>query len=813
MVRLFSFLGRLVVRYRWPVVAAWVVATVCVVVLLPPLSSIPSSAGSEVLPRSAPVERATRLADRVSASAEASTVLTVVAAARTPVFANGNPAWLGTLEQRIGRVSTVRRVREVAVSSTGRAIELQVDSTVGPDSTAPGSAGTRLVGSLRALLGPPLVPRDVDARLTGPLVVHIEQQRSSTSQDSVIQYLSYGVILVLLLLAYRSLLAPLVTLVPAAVALLVAGGVIAEAYRAGIPVSGATSYILIVLLLGAGTDYGVFFLFRVREEIREGLSPEDAVCEAMSWVGEAIAVSALTVVAALATLLLATFGLYHSLGAPLALGMAVMLLAGLTLLPALIAIGGRVVFWPAQLDHHAEPRRRGWFRLASAATRRPWVTLGGGLAIFALAAIGLLGTTTTGFAAPSTGPKGSESAQANALLQANFPGSSIVPVVAAVELDHPVWTDPGALEQVAGALEHSGLIRSELGPLDPNGTSFSPATYAALYRRLGPPRDLTRAKALSSGLGAPTLLAYAASGSYLSPSGRVAVLDVVPVDASTTTPAGLAAVSHIDAVLARSARAVGAKASGVTGVAAYAEGVSRASRHDLLEIVPIVAIVIGLLLALVLRSAVAPLYLVASVVVSYLAALGLTATIFVHLGPNSGLNFVLPFLMFVFLMALGSDYNIMIMTRIREEAHEVPLRQAVVDAIRRTGTTITSAGTILGGTFAVLALTSGPGGTSEQVHQIGFGIAAGVLLDTFFVRTLIVPAVVVLLGRWNWWPSRLYHEEHEAHRHRPRLRHRHRQDTPVGVPIVTMPGVTPSPSDAVLAAPADDAAPPARRSH
>jgi RND superfamily putative drug exporter len=810
MVRLFSFLGRFVVRYRWPVVAAWAVAAVCVVVLLPPLSSVPSSAGSEVLPRSAPVEQATRLADRVSASAEANTVLTVVLADRSPVFATGNPAWVGSLEHRLGRVATVRAVREVAVSPEGHAIQLQVDSTVGPNSTSAGSAGTRLVASLRSLLTPPLVPRGIQAALTGPLLVHIEQQRSSTSQNGLIQYLSYGVILVLLLLAYRSPLAPLVTLIPAAVALLVAGGVVAEAYRSGVPVSGATSYILIVLLLGAGTDYGVFFLFRVREEIREGLDPHDAVCEAMSWVGEAIAISALTVVAALATLLLATFGLYHSLGAPLALGMAVMLLAGLTLLPALIAIGGRVLFWPAQLDHHVEPRRRGWFRLASAATSRPWVTLGAGLALFALAGIGLLGTTTTGFAAPSTGPRGSESARANALLHQHFPGSSIVPVVAAVELSRPAWSDPGALASVAGALERSGLVRSELGPLDPNGTALSPSTYASLYRRLGPPRDLTKAKALSSGLGPRTLIAYAASGSYLSPSGRVAVLDVVPRDASTTTPAGLAAVRHIDAVLASAARAVGARASGVTGVAAYAAGVSQASRHDLLEIVPIVAVVIGLLLALVLRSAVAPLYLVASVVVSYLAALGLTATIFVHLGPNSGLNFVLPFLMFVFLMALGSDYNIMIMTRIREEAHEVPICRAVVDAIRRTGSTITSAGTILGGTFMVLALTSGPGGTSEQVHQIGFGIAVGVLLDTFFVRTLIVPAAVVLLGRWNWWPSRLYHEGHEAHRHRPRRRRR--QDAEAGVSVLTMLDPPPGPSDAALVAPADGGAPPLRPS-
>jgi RND superfamily putative drug exporter len=156
-----------------------------------------------------------------------------------------------------------------------------------------------------------------------------------------------------------------------------------------------------------------------------------------------------------------------------------------------------------------------------------------------------------------------------------------------------------------------------------------------------------------------------------------------------------------------------------------------------------------------MRSAVAPLYLVASVVISYLGALGLTGILFVHLGGQAGLNFVLPFLMFVFLMALGSDYNILVMSRIREEAHHLPLRDAVAKAIGKTGSTVTTAGVILGGSFAVLAISVGGTAGADQIQQIGYGIAAGVLMDTFFVRSLLVPSVVVLLGRWNWWPTSL----------------------------------------------------------
>jgi putative drug exporter of the RND superfamily len=167
--------------------------------------------------------------------------------------------------------------------------------------------------------------------------------------------------------------------------------------------------------------------------------------------------------------------------------------------------------------------------------------------------------------------------------------------------------------------------------------------------------------------------------------------------------------------------------------------------------------VIGVLLALVMRSLVAPLYLIASVALSYFAALGLTVLLFMRLGGQSGLIFILPFLMFVFLLALGEDYNILVMSRIREEAHRLPLREAVTRALSATGTTVTSAGLVLAGTFGVFAfvgVTTG-GANSATLRDVGVALALGVLMDTFLVRTLLVPSTVVLLGRWNWWPSRL----------------------------------------------------------
>jgi RND superfamily putative drug exporter len=163
-----------------------------------------------------------------------------------------------------------------------------------------------------------------------------------------------------------------------------------------------------------------------------------------------------------------------------------------------------------------------------------------------------------------------------------------------------------------------------------------------------------------------------------------------------------------------------------------------------------------------LRSLVAPLYLIVSVGLSYLASLGLAVAVFIGISGDSGVTFILPFFMFLFLMALGSDYNILVMTRIREEARELPLHEAVIKALGRTGTTVTSAGIILGGTFAVFAFVGGGGSNGSQLRAVGVGLAVGILMDTFLVRTLLVPSTVMLLDRWNWWPSAMGRVERQT---------------------------------------------------
>jgi RND superfamily putative drug exporter len=238
----------------------------------------------------------------------------------------------------------------------------------------------------------------------------------------------------------------------------------------------------------------------------------------------------------------------------------------------------------------------------------------------------------------------------------------------------------------------------------------------------------------------------------MSPDGQTVQFETGLKAGDPSTTAAMNAIPAVRAKAAAVAGSIGAADYGVGGEAPAIYDISSISNSDLATVIPIAIVVIGILLALVMRSLVAPLYLILSVGLSYLAALGLSVLLFVEIAGDGGLVFFLPFLMFIFLLALGEDYNILVMSRIREEAQRLPLKEAVSRALVATGTTVTSAGLVLGGTFSVFAIVGAQQG-STQFRDVGAGLALGVLMDTFLVRTLLVPSTVVLLGRWNWWPS------------------------------------------------------------
>ncbi len=433
-----------------------------------------------------------------------------------------------------------------------------------------------------------------------------------------------------------------------------------------------------------------------------------------------------------------------------------MLLAGLTLLPALLAIFGRAVFWPSKLSVSATPSIGLWDRVARITTQRPALTLTAGIVLFVALSVSVFTTGTAGFGQSASSGTGTDSEAGSALIAAHFPSSTTSRSAVLIEFPTSVWQDPSVIRTAQTKLASFSEFSSVVGALNPGGVALTPDQLKQLHTTLGPAQQLPAVPATTA-IPAQIYNAYRSTGQLISADGRTIQFSVQFANGDSTSPAALARVPAARLDVTAAAAAAGASASGFFGTVAFAYDVSNISSSDLDRIIPIVAILIAILLALVLRSLVAPLYLVASIVLSYFAALGVVALVFVKLGGQDGLNFILPFLMFVFLMALGSDYNILIMSRIREEAHSLPLREAVAKAIGRTGSTVTTAGVILAGTFAVLAVAGGSAG-GGQIQQIGYGVAAGVLMDTFLVRSLLVPSAVVLLGGWNWWPSSLHQD-------------------------------------------------------
>jgi RND superfamily putative drug exporter len=745
--RTFEAIARAIVRFRWLVLVAWLLVAIGVSGAFPSLSSEVNNDNSAFLPASAPSTKAANLAAPLLGGAGKTGEILVVAS-RSGTLSAQDLAALSRESSAARNVSGVLAVQGPVLSSDGAAAQLRVRVATAHDDI---STEKQITSSLQGTFASASAPPGLQFHLAGQIATNVANQASSNRSGNQIQMFSILFIVVLLLVVFRAPLAAIITLLPSGIALLISMRVIGELGAHGVKISSITQVLLIVLLLGAGTDYGLFLVFRVREELRNGHDGKEAVVRALVRVGESISASACTVILALLTLVLASFGLYHDLGIPLAVGMAVMLALGLTLLPALLAIFGRAVFWPVKIESGAQ-RDGVWARVASRLVRRPALTLGLGVLMFLALAAAALGYSSSGFGGATSAPAGSDAAAGNAALDAHFPQTSSNPANLIFAYSQPAWQNPAQLVAAEAALRSSGRFTALSGPLDPNGTVLSPARYAQLHAKLGPPGRLPLREPASVAVPPAVYDAYRATSQFVSANGRIVQFEASLVAGSQTTTQALNATPAIRAAVSAAAARSGAVQSGVAGEAAALYDISTTANHDLRLIVPIAVLAIGLLLALVLRSLVAPLYLIVSVVLSYLAALGVATIAFIDLGGDGGISFILPFLMFVFLFALGEDYNILVMTRIREEARTLPLREAVVRAVGRTGSTVTSAGLILGGTFIVLTVASS-GAEASQMRAIGLGLAAGILMDTFLVRTLLVPATVVLLGRWNWWPT------------------------------------------------------------
>ena len=709
------------------------------------------NSNSQFIPTTMPSQQAARLAAPFQPGTTSEAVL--VAAPASGRLSGSDIAAIDRIEDDVAAIPLVASVHDQGTSADSQARQAVVTINVPPGSTNP--AAVKTVADIRKTFT--AAPPGLAVHLTGAAAQAVDRQNQQGKTQKITEILSVLFILLLLFFTFRSLLAPFVALLPSAVALIAAEPLIAASTHLGVQVSDLTPVLLVVVMLGAGTDYGLFLIFRVREEIRRGLAAHDAVAFSLAKVGESITFSGLTVMAALATVVIATFGLYQGFGPALAIGIGMALLANLTLLPALLAIFGRAVFWP-RVPVAGQVKRGTWGLIAARVVGHPVRTLIVGLVILGGLSLAMLAYSPTGFDNTSVPPT-SDSARGQALLTAHYPMAVADPTNVLFALPTSVWDHPEILATATNGLRASQQFSSVSSPLDSNGSTVTAADLALAHQELashGLPADLPGIPPAGYTGSRTTYTAYRASSQYISPDGRTLLFPTSLNAGPSTSTAAASAIPDVRLAVASVAQSIEATRSGVDGFAALAADIGSLSMHDLIRIIPIVMLVLALLLAIVLRSLIAPLYLVASVALSYLASLGFAVLVFVVIGGQDGINFVLPFFMFIFIMALGQDYNILVMTRIREEAHYAPIRVAVRHAVEATGTTVTSAGLILAGTFGVLTATG-----DTQIVEIGVGLAAGILLDTFFVRTLLVPSVAVLLGRWNWWPSVLSKEDRD----------------------------------------------------
>jgi len=727
-IKFFSAIGRFSVRFRWFIIVFWIALVPILTANFPSINDVSKNNNSDFLPKNSPTDTAVKLESKFQSKDTAANAIIVAARSDGPLTIADHQA-ITKIQDAVKKSNSVTDVKDQGISADGQAEQI----SVGINGDAFGEKALKVADDLRTKMKSVKAPAGLSVHLTGDFASSVDAANANQKGRDNTQIFTVVFILVLLLVIFRAVLAPLVTLIPAVLALSVAQPVIAESTKVGVQVGFITQILLIVLILGAGTDYGLFLVFRVREELRKGAAPKEAVVKALSRVGESITFSAATVIAALLSLLLASFGIYKGLGPGLAIGLAIMLLIALTFLPALLAILGRAVFWPSKTTKR-ELKIGLWGRLADRVIKRPVLMIVIGLVIFGTLSLGVLGYKAGGFGNQSA-PSGSDSDTGQKVLQRHFPASGSGPQLLIFQFKDSVWNNLGTIQEVQDELTQSGKFKEINGPFDANGFKVDPTALKQVH---------------DTDTSSPILLA---EKQFISSDGKtVQFLGILKAGPSGSAAAS-SAIPSVRASIDQIAKNAGAEQNSIYSADSVAYDVNHVANSDLKKIIPVVLVIIAVLLAILLRSLVAPWYLILTVGLSYFASLGFAMIVFVHIQHQDGLFFILPFLLFIFVMALGEDYNILVMTRIREEVHNEPtMKKAVTKAIGITGTTVTSAGLILAGTFGVLGLVGG----DPSVAQIGYGVAFGILLDTLFVRTLLVPSIVALLGKWNWWPSELY---------------------------------------------------------
>jgi RND superfamily putative drug exporter len=559
-----------------------------------------------------------------------------------------------------------------------------------------------IVEALREDLGPLAKENNLTSYVTGPGGLLGDLFGAFGDIDSTLLLTTLAVVAVILIVVYRSPILWVIPLLSALFALSLAGGIVyLLAKNNVIDVDGQSQGILSVLVIGAATDYALLLIARYREELHLHESRFDAMRAAYKGVWEPILASGSTVAISLLVLLFSQLTNTAGLGPVGAIGIACSVITILTLLPALLLLFGRWIFWPRRPDFDGEDQVLAgvWSKVGNTIGRSPrkaWVITGVILLAFAF-------TSTTlkadGIGTVDTFTTNPESVVGQKLLLTHFPGGEGDPTQIVVNVDK--------LDAVAAAVKNAPGVTSVSPLLDGFTVPDGPV----------PAIKVVNSKAILN-----------------------VVLEKAPdsVEASNDIPEIRRLAQQVD------------PASLVGGTSAVSYDIRSANDRDNKTIIPIILILITIILGLLLRSILSAALLLGTVVLSYFATLGVCALVFNHVFGFEGGDTSFPLFAFIFLVALGIDYNIFLMTRVREESIKLGTRQGVIKGLTVTGAVITSAGIVLAATFAVLGLIP-----LVPLAQLGFAVAFGVLLDTIIVRSILVPAMVHDIGPKIWWPSKL----------------------------------------------------------
>lgn len=698
----FARLGRAVVRHPWVVIALWIVAAVVVIKTSPGLPTTTNE--SSFLPGSYESIKAQNLQDQAFPQSSK-----VTPDAAIIVFSRADGGQLTAADSaRVASIAKELSARHItsivaitpAPPSANRLVQAAAISMPSGIVNGTNTAAADAIKVLRSDIKPLVSGTGLAEGVTGQAAQQLDSQQSGQRAQEIVLLSTLLLILILLLVIFRSPVIAFMPLILIAIVSGVADGLIADVNKAAnLGADSSVAEILIVVLFGVGTDYILFLMFRYRERLRAGEDPKQAMISSVVRAGEAIATAAGVVMVAFLALLLSSLSVLRAIGPALAIAVGVTLLAVLTLVPAVVSLLGPRVFWPSRAWRR-EPASARYAAIGRSLGRHPGVFAAvSGLVLVGLT-LGALGFNATFDLSSSGIPANAESQTALATLEKGLP---------------PGATDPTTV-----------LLHSASGqPL----TATELTAYQASLKHLSP-------------LGVGTV-----SPPKLSADSRTAAYTVT----LKLNPTSTAAVNAIGPIRngAHAAAPPGTYAL-VGGITAVFADIHQAVNHDYATVFPVAAIVILLMLMLMLRSVVAPWYMMIGVGLGFGAALGATVLLFQNIRGEAGLVFLLPVYMYVFVVAVGTDYNILMTARLREEAREGrPPREAAALALRHAGPTVGAAGLILAGTFASLALAG-----NSILSQLGFAVSAGIVLAAFVMATFFTPSLTALIGRHSWWPGR-----------------------------------------------------------